>query len=72
MSCFKSGDTAGNYVGALRWTAQLTGASLLWDTPGVQMAIKGARKRTSQMAHVQLGNRSLLTTRLCVGRSELP
>ena len=64
VSCFKSGDTAGNYVGALRWTAQLTGASLLWDTPGVQMAIKGARKRTSQMAHVALGNRSLLTTRL--------
>ena len=28
------------------------------------MAIKGARKRTSQMAHVALGNRSLLTTRL--------
>ena len=64
VSCFKSNDTPGHYVRALRWTAQLTGASLLWDTPGVQMAIKGARKRTSQMAHVALGNRSLLTTRL--------
>ena len=63
ITVFRNGGTASNYVSSLRWACTLYHKSLAWDTAGVKMAIRGARKATVRMPRGSQA-RALLTSRL--------
>lgn len=61
VAIFRSGPSATNYVGYIKWACTYSGLSMEWFGPSVQMALKGARKRTLRVVGGQIGAQHRLT-----------
>jgi hypothetical protein len=61
VSIFRNGGTASNYVGYLKWACKYVGVGLDWFNSSVELALKGARKRTLREVGGQIGARFRLT-----------
>ena len=64
VSIFRNGGTASNYVGCIKWGCKFIGVGLDWHSPSVELALKGARKRTLREVGGQVGARFRLTETL--------
>ena len=61
---FRSGGTAANYVGCIRWAGEVLSLDHGWDTPAVRRTLQGLRAKETSAARKSLSLMLLLTTGL--------
>ena len=64
VALFRSGHTASNYVGAMRWACDVRGLHKSWDSDTLKLTIKGLKIRSTSAAVQRLARMLLLSTAL--------
>ena len=64
VALFRSGHTASNYVGAIRWACDVRGLPKKWDTDSLKLTIKGAKLQSAAASVQRLAKMLLLSTAL--------